>query len=539
MTLNLPLAVRLRTAKGDKHVTPDLHDLTFRSTVPGGYASATLTLSRPLAIQPEEIAEFGSVFIYDRRDGSTVWEGRLEDPGRAAGDAGEVWAITATGPAAYAQDRTVPLMYVDRRLDAWAVGIDTTSSVTISTTDGDSILMQVAAGSTFVQNTSGLIVYHGIAYTGQALGRISIPWTSGVGSSNILFRVGTAIDSNATVDLDSDTASVGSGSLEGSLGGSNNIGTDHNSVRLRITRVNGSGDLAVTNDTVWVSYNVPRIRAVIKDSSGNDITTGYNLDTLLASDVVTDLLGRLLDRYDGPNAYIETTSFDIDQFAYPDGANAQKILEDLMLIEPAYYWAAWESGSNGLHRFEWRTWPTAVRYEASTADGFDSPASGSELYNAVSVRWRSGFGVSRTNRSTQTVGILDAAGLTREAYIDLADEMGSDALASKVGAEFLAEHQTPVNHGTLTISRPILDIDRGRVVMPWEIKPGTLIRVRDVLPRIDALNATARDGVTVFKIAAVEFNAATATATLDLDAYTLTMARAIADLSKRHITRKR
>jgi hypothetical protein len=260
---------------------------------------------------------------------------------------------------------------------------------------------------------------------------------------------------------------------------------------------------------------------------------------VLASEVVNDLLGRLLPHYDGYDAEVWTTSFAIDQLAYPDGASAQKVLEDLMTIEPAYYWAAWESNSDGRYHFEWKEWPTAVRYEASAADGFDSPASAGELYNAVSVRWRDGLGVGRTTRRTQTVDILDAAELTREAYLDLSDEVGSDATATKVGDEFLAEHQRPVNSGTLTISRPILDIEMGRQVMPWEIRPGNLIRVRNVLPRVDSLNASARDGVTIFKIAAVEFNAGTAAATLELDSYPLTVARAIANLSKRRITRKR
>lgn len=539
MSLTVPLSVRLSTPKGDVHVTRDLHDLSFRTAVPGGFASATLALSRPLSIQPNEITEFGQVYIYDRRTGGTVWEGRLEDSGRSAGESGEVWQVTATGPAAHAQDSTVPIVYVDRRLDAWAIGAQSTSSVNIQTTDGDAILMQVSAGSTFVQNTSGLIVYHGVAYTGQALGRVHIPWTAGFGSSNVEIWFGTAIDNAATVSVDVDTASA-SGDLEGSRGGANAIGADHNSVRLRVTRVNGTGDLAVTNDLIWVSFNSPRVRALLKNASGTDITSGYTTDTVLASDVVSDLLGRLLPRYDGTNASVEGTSFEIDQFAYPDGASAQKILEDLMAIEPAYYWAAWETNPNtGKYRFEWRAWPTTVRYDASTADGFDSPASAAELYNAVSVRWRAGFGVSRTTRSTQTVPVLDAAGLTREAYIDLSDELGSDAIATRVGQEFLAEHGTVLNQGSLTVSRPVLDMDRGRYVMPWEIRPGALIRVSNVLPRIDSLNPTGRDGITVFKIAAVDFNASSATATLELDSYPLTVARAIAELSKRRITRKR
>lgn len=536
MTLTIPLSVRLSTAKGDLHVTQGLHDLTFRSTAPGGYASATLTLSRPLALQPDEIADFGTVYVYDSRDGSTVWEGRIEDTGRSAGSNGEVWQLAATGPAAHALDRTISVIYADTSLNGWDPGAQSAASVSVSKNDDDAIMMSIGNGTTFTNGAAGLAVYHSLEYTGQTLGRVIVRWVTGTASTNFEFRLGTSIGTGGTVAVDVDTAAAIPGTLGGARGGSPAITAGHDTVRLRFARV--TSDFTASNDTIWVEFN-PVVRGLIMDATGTDIVSGYALDTILASEVVNDLLGRLLPRYDGPNASVETTAFGIDQLAYPDGANAQKILEDLMAIEPAYYWAAWESDQTGRNRFEWRSWPSEVRYEASVADGFDSPASAGEVYNAVSVRWRNALGVGRTTRTTQTVPALDAVGLTREYYIDLADEIGSTAIATQVGQMFLGEHQTPMNQGTLTVARPIIDFEQGRMVMPWEIKPGHLIRVRNVLPRVDALNATSRDGVTVFKIASVEFNASAVTASLELDSYSMTVARAVADLSKRRITRKR
>lgn len=537
MSLTIPLALRLTTAKGDRHVTRDLHDLSFRTVVPGGYASASFTLSRPLNIQPEEIAEYGQVRIHDRRDGSTVWEGRLEDPGRAAGSSGEIWQVTAAGPAVYADDRTTSLIYVDSRMDGWQIGAQSTTSVDVSINDTAGVKMAVANGTTHGAGTAGLAVYHPIAYTGQQLARVTIPWTSGFLSSNYEVWLGTSLGTAATVSVDVDVVTgTPSGTLTGQRGGVNPITAGHDTVRLRLVRQVSnypSGD-----DTLWVEF-LPTVRALLMDVNGNDITSGYSTDTVLAEAVVRDLLGRFLNRYDGPNASIASTFVNIDQLAYPDGASARRVLDDLMMLEPAYYWAAWETGENGLHRFEWAEWPTTIRYEASTADGFDSPAASGDVYNAVSVRWRDGIGTSRVARFTSTVDILDSAGIVRESFVDLSDEVGSTAMATAVGNAFLTQHQTPMNQGTITIARPILDIDRGRLVQPWEIKPGNLIRVRNVLPRIDTLNATDRDGITVFKIAAVEFNAADASATLELDSYPLTVARAISDLAKRHITRKR
>jgi hypothetical protein len=54
--------------------------------------------------------------------------------------------------------------------------------------------------------------------------------------------------------------------------------------------------------------------------------------------------------------------------------------------------------------------------------------------------------------------------------------------------------------------------------MPWEIRPGNLIRVRGVLPNADSLNASTRDGVAVFRIAATEYRQSENAATLELTA---------------------
>jgi hypothetical protein len=101
----------------------------------------------------------------------------------------------------------------------------------------------------------------------------------------------------------------------------------------------------------------------------------------------------------------------------------------------------------------------------------------------------------------------------------------------------LAEHATPPNAGTLTIARPIYDHERGRMVDPWEIRPGNLIRVRGIQPNPNSLNVTDRDGVTVFQIVGTDYDTSSASATLELDSYSPTVARALAALSGRGGTR--
>lgn len=534
MSLTLPLSVRLASDRTDRHITRDLQDLSYRIVVPGGFASATLALNRPLAVQPDEIMQYGYVVIYDRRTAKVLWDGRLDDPGRSAGADGLIWQLTATGPSTYAEDRTISLIYVDSRADGWRVGAQSIPSVDVQMTD-EAVKFGLANGTTHNAGYAGLAVYNNLAYTGQQLARVKWDFVPTFTSINYEAWLGTAIGTGGTVNL-ATVAILGSNTQTAARGGVTPIPAGHDTVRMRWVRVNSN--FTASDDNITTQF-FPTVRALLKDASGVDITSGYGSDTLPAADVVRDLLGRLLDRYDGPNAAITSGSVQIDQLAYPEGASASKVLDDLMLLEPAFYWAAWERLDTGLHRFEWTTWPTTVRYEASVADGFDSPAANGEVYNAVTVRWRDSVGASRSVRLTQAVASLDRAGLIREAYVDISDEVGSASNATQVGNMFLGSHASPLNQGTLTVSRPIVDLIAGRMVQPWELRPGNLIRVREVLPRIDTLNATDRDGVTVFKVAAVEFNAGSCSATLELDSYPMTVARAVAKLSKNRITRRR
>jgi hypothetical protein len=243
---------------------------------------------------------------------------------------------------------------------------------------------------------------------------------------------------------------------------------------------------------------------------------------------VEDLLGRLLTEFDGANATVATNTYAIDHLAYPDGVTPAKVLDDLMMYEPAYFWQATDRNSAGKYKFEWKAWPSTVRYEADAVDGYRSTGSADGLYNAVTVRWRDSRGWIQTTRRTSTVAQL---AFTRDAFLDLGDEVASPTNADQAGDQFLAEHATPPNAGTLTVARPIYDHDRGTRVMPWEIRPGNLIRVRGIAPNPNSLNATRGDGVTVFSIVGVDYNTSSASATLELDSYSPSIARALAAMS--------
>ena len=122
-------------------------------------------------------------------------------------------------------------------------------------------------------------------------------------------------------------------------------------------------------------------------------------------------------------------------------------------------------------------------------------------------------------------------GLTRTGLLDISDEIGSVNNAVSAGTGFLQDHNRVPAAGSLTVVRPVRDIQRGCLVQPWQIKPGELIKVHGVEASID-LAQNDRDSLTVFRIVSVEARG-DGTASLELDMFTRTEARAIADLLRK------
>lgn len=526
MSLPIPLAVRLTTARvaEGRAVTADVRDLTLRWTDPGGYQSCRLTLDRPLRLQPDEIAHYGTVTVYDTRNGMVVWDGRLEDPGRSAGQQGEVWDIAAVGGQAHTRDRTVPLVYIDNPLGA----LERVDNVTpggndsVGTDPGaisgltQAVTLQFPQGLAVVTNDRIVVRYVALQRAGQKLARVEYAWDAG--------RTDSAFQVQCIARTDGSTASGEVARTDNwSTGGggtlARQIATHWTAGRNTVEwRVNYSGvGGTVSNDDHWASLTGLQVQATRYTAAGSEQTTAapYSAAYVLASEVVADLLGRLLTAYDGAGATITTTTHQIDQLSYPDGVQPARVLEDLLTLESGHTWRVWERGDDG-YRFEFVPVPDSVRYEVDATDGYDSQGSADGVYNRVTVRWRDPSGRVNTTVRTATVTALDDAGLIRQGSIDLGTDVGSLRAAERAGDLWLAERAAAPNAGRLRIARPVVDLDTGRMVQPWELRPG-LIRVRGINPNPDRLNATSRDGVTVFRIVASEYRASDGAAVLELD----------------------
>ena len=520
MTLPIPLSVQLSNSRAVRHVERDLRSLSFRSVVPGGFASAQFSLDRPLSLSPDELAYYTNVDIYDARNGTCVWCGRLEDPGRGVGADGQVWDLAAVGPSAHLRDSTLPLVYAYRDLAHWKRGgaskeagrdsMDEQGSPAVS-----ALLVHAppssagwSSGDTIRTETQW------VHQSGQNLARVNWQMVGGTGTS--LFVMEGFVRNNGSTQI------IRQLNLTNSVQGLSPLIVTTNwthPMKVLVLRLRCATGTAITSDSIWAKFWDVRVRSTLYSKAGleNSQASNYTTDTVFAHEIVADLLGRVLDQYDGANASIATTTTAIEHLAWPDGVTPFQVFEDLALFEPDHYPAAWERNSDGKHRFEYVPWPTTVAYEADASDGYSSTGSAAELFNQVSVRWRDASGRVASLLRTNPVPELTAAGITRTGRLDLGDNASTAVNAANAGDNFLAQHAVPKNAGTLTVARPIYDHSLGRAVMPWEIRPGKLIRVRGIQPSTDSLNATGSDGVTVFRLTAVDYDTASASARLELD----------------------
>ena len=532
MSLQVPLEVQI----GSAHVTRKIDGLTFRKEAIGGLQSVALTLAAPLSQMA--VNALDQVRLTDARTGEIIGEARIADPGRSANDQGQRYSLMAFGPAATASDTNRMLVVIDQTMDdGWrrvkranSAGGDIGKSTKPNTDGTDAIVAQFSQGKTVDTGDQLAVRYERIRDADQRLGRVTYDWDAGQTDANFKARVVGVLDN--TPD-----GSPAKTSNWDTAGGSHTAvyTTDFTLGRNQLdleAYYSGAGT-SPGNDKFWASFANVVIRSVLSEKDGTD--QACSNDYVEADWVIRHLLGSgWLPQFDAANASIDTSGVQqIDQMAYPDGISAREVLDDLMLLEPALYWTTGPDVTGLGYQFAWRLWPTTVRYEATLEDGGDFPTSTQDLYNRVLVRWHDKRGRSRSTIRTGTCPILDAEGLTRQAVIDVSNELGSVANAQRIGDNFLAAHKNPANNGTLNVARPIRDLTTGRMVEPFEIEPGELVRVRGIESYPDALNASSNDGQTVFRIWAMQYTADSGLAQLELDTYPRETAQHLARLERR------
>ena len=510
---------------GGENYTAAHDQLRFRKEAVGGCVSLSARVTLPLG-RVDQIKHFDDVTVYADGSGAAVAAGQVADLGRSASSDNARWQVNADGLARHTQDQELPLIYITQSLDSFRqvnrVNRGMTAGVSTkpdNSSDGapDGLLFHAPEGTTLATSDSVTLRFDEIRDAEMFLGRISFDVDGGSIDTDYNVKLLSSVDGSGgsvhyTFSL-STTASTGNAEVV-----TTDFANGRNVFDFYLERASGSGKPA--NDNKWgFVYNLI-VRTRLMDETGADVTSGasYGNDYVLAHEVVKDLLGRCLPEYDGTNAYVDTSgTFQIDSFTFPDGTTPAAVFDALMQFERAFRWWVTPAG-----QFRWEPFTTDVRYLATMEDGGDFPAAGQTLFNEVTTRRRNKRGRVRTaTRTAADAGVddlyLGPKGKVRRAFLDLGDEVGTSSGATRRADNFLADHAYPANAGTLTVARPILDMQTGRMVEPWEIEPGELILVLGIESYPDALNLSSNDGQTVFRIWALDFDGDSNAATLELD----------------------
>jgi hypothetical protein len=596
MSIPVPLGVRLFSVIQpiERWVTRFVDDIQFRSVVPGGFASATVTLRLPRNMttlaNPDplgfsQLTElFTRVQIVDLETAEIAWEGRIEDPARQVEP--DTWQIGALGSMVAATDIQRPVFYIDSSTDDWvsagSYGPDGNITVTdtpvwsnqknagdelTSTHRADAGVFWIAGDLTLGYIYSWRWASHGYD---QPIARF-VTTHDGAGPDDIqapnfslVVGIAAAQSVDATgVEVTSDTTK------------SNVIGTDFTDVNTRYIllgarRDSGSGNYQITDAAkiLYTQWRNPRVIAVRQDRFGNHLTTAasYPQNYVTVAQVVEDVVGRFLVAgwYEGignepwpgsvrpQDVYIDSTSTtQILNLTYPDGATAADILNDLInQVQPNAYWAIWESqwrandpdtdfGLASGFRFEYATWPNNWGYLASSQDGFEGQPSGDDVYNFVFYRYPDSGDNNQPHVSTtwlvdDMAPELYTGGFTRAITVNKSDATDGSTAQSLRNA-YLNSKKKVLNAGTLTVKRPIAFFDAGansasgasRMLDPWMVRPGKLVRITDLPPRAmerdlssgTTLPSSGIDG-TLFRVVATDYSSADNSCRMSLDQVT-------------------
>lgn len=538
MTEPTQLAVRVKNARYDGLLDGYLHDAPkVTKTDPGGFRSASFAVDQRLGYRSDMIQPYSRIYIYNKRNGNTVFEGDIGHPSRSVTQEGPLFEVRVDGPVERLNDWSGSRIYVDRDLQAWIKTATANTATTVEAVEDrggsglDSLTLAFPTETHVDLNSRAEAGYYRIREAGQTIGRFDYTDDGGHTSGSPGWQVRTIITPPSTVAR-TQTLDIG-----GHTSSPQNVtGNDWDTAYVQLIWTSGSSNTG-TADNVWVSIRglVVVVRTKLKD--GTDKTTGY-VNAVTADQVWEDMLGSelLSNAFDGPNATVDLgTSAFIYQLAYPDGVTPLQIADDLMTYEPGCTYLTGPSNPvNGKYSLKWISRPNSVRYEAMVwTDEYVGGTQDVDQYNEVAARWKTPIGNIRMTVATQSIPEMDAAGRKRRYFHDLGTVLGDATNVTTANNAVLQDHRYPKNGGRLTISRPIVDLFTGRRVEPCEIEPGYMIRLAGVAPSPDSINASQPNGSTVCRIVTTDYDGGSNSVALDLDAVPYSMARAIRNAKPR------
>ncbi len=533
--------VRLTEFGGAQMLTPWVSDLKFRSVDPGGFGSVTFNLSRDL--DAREFDQFSEIAVFDAETGEQVGGGRLLNPGRGRTSDGEdVWQMSALGEGmAHSQERKQPYFLIHSEMKDWKQGQSTSINrrwgVGAAPDDNSAgFLLTINQTTVGVNAYTNADFYDLREYKPQTIGGLNYTHREGRTSGN--FRLESQlrpVGGSTPFDIEDQGWSTSLQTVNKEVVTNWSSGTTYDQVNLVMIRVNTTSP-TIDTEVDFIKVSAINLATIRKGRDGADVLNvpgAYTKGYVLASEAVIDMWSRFCPRFDLANARVDATVHQNVHLVWPDGVNTYDVMQSLIAVEPSFTWAVWEKQSNGKWRAEWRARDTAVRYELAVEDGFDQTGAESDRLTRV---WFTGANVEDRYQAFATSEpdpVLAALNLDPTDTLPLGQSLGGsvfDAEAATRAASVISDSKLQAAAARVTVSRKVFDHYTGRWVNPYKILPGYLCRVTGARSRHDTLNSQVVDGAAVFRVASNDYSADTGASQLELNSYTVTEARAIADL---------
>lgn len=465
-------------------------DLSFSTSIPGGFKDSTCSLFRRVDLEYSDQGLFDHVRVYGAGN-QTAWEGRMVQFPRDHGDSFGIQPAAVGHAAHLKDDPSFREIYVDRDLSHWSEWSLARQSTYITAgynivTWSPSVARNDSASSGIIFTATGAMPKSAREhyYDGQAIpvARLycALGYRGGISSASteLSIKPRSTSDDNATGEISASEQKANS-TIDFSPA------TAQSFMKLNV-------EWSTSGGAAGTSYSVDFTNIAVYGNHGLTVR-GSAPEGFYASDVIADIVGRaapLLTYSTGTDGSIEPTTFVIPHLAFLSPGTA----EDAIATVNAYHLYDW--GVYDDAEFFYREPdPDRLTWEARLSEGAKLSLEGDtaeQAINGVFVTYPDASGVTKTvgppgalaNATDSTLADtsdtnpVNAHNIPRRwARLDLSLTT-TQAGAIQLGYAYLQERLLASRRGQITLTGTVTHPTEGKVPV-WRIRAGDWIKISD------------------------------------------------------------
>lgn len=496
--MNDRLAVKITTGDGTVHRwsgdEPDARSvpqgITFSTSIPGGYSTATITLAREITLDFPDLNLYDEVEIYGP-GAEVAWKGRVAALPRSH-DAVATVSVQCVGLVAHLRDdSTFTEIYVDADLDRWR---EASRARKIANLTGTTVkFFDPSVNSDSSSGVPGIRLELTGALAAGDRQRAEAWYDAGPGQTIDAiyydFQVHNLVNTSGVVEVATSDDDLGTNTdVSADLYGSNSAAyrsptADYRFAFLRFrTEADTTGEVSR-----WCFFRKVRVYG------NHGLTRVGDTDPkgFYASDIVRNVVTRAAPLLEIDE--IEQTSFVVPHAAFFEPTTAEEVISAVNVYD-LHEWGVYENGF-----FYRATDPDRLVWEARLGGGeaegalveLEGPA-GDEVYNGVIVNYPTFEGLTSTvgpvgsGAEDEDDTLLDADPLNpvnahnipRRYFPLTLSRRTTSAGAIRLGAQWLADQAQPQRRGQVTLRGQVRHPTRGLLPV-WKVRAGDYIKIAD------------------------------------------------------------